>query len=49
MVELVSFPPDLALSLESVKTEVVSMTNSSSCSSLPVENELKVAEIYAPF
>ena len=46
MVESVSFPSDLALSSESVKTEVVSLTKSSSCSSLPVENELNPAEVF---
>ena len=46
VVESVSFPPDLALSLESVKTEVVSLTKSSSCSSLPLENELKPTEVF---
>ena len=44
VVESVSFLPDPALSSESVKTEVVSLTKSSSCCSLPVENELKPAE-----
>ena len=46
VVESVSFPPDPALSSESVKTEVVSLTKSLSCSSLPVENELKPAEVF---
>ena len=39
-----SFPPDPTLSSNSVKTEVVFLTKSSSCSSLPVENEPKPAE-----
>ena len=39
VVEKVSFPPDPALLSESVKTEVVSLTKSSSCSSPPIENE----------
>ena len=46
VVESMSFPPNLALSLESVKTEVVTLTKSSSCSSLPVQNELKPAECF---
>ena len=46
VVESMSSPPDPTLSLESVKTEVVSLTKYSSCSSLPVENELKPAEVY---
>ena len=46
VVESVSFPPDPALSSESVKTKVVSLTKSSSCSSLPVENELKPVEVF---
>ena len=37
VVKSVSFLPDPALSSESVKTEVVSLTKSSSYSSLPVE------------
>ena len=45
MVESMSSPPDPTLSLESVKTEVVSLTKYSSCSSLPVENEPKPAEV----
>ena len=46
VVDSVSFPPDPTLSLESVKTEVVSLTKYSSCSSLPVENELKHIEVF---
>ena len=46
VVELMSFPPDPALSSESVKTEVVSLTKYSSCSSLPVENELNLVEVF---
>ena len=46
VVESVSFPPDPTLSSESVKTEIVSLTKSSSCSSLPVENELKPAKVF---
>ena len=46
VIESVSFPPDPTLSLESVKTEVVSLTKSSSCSSLPVENEPKPVEVF---
>ena len=46
VVESMSFPPDPALSSESVKTEVVSLTKSLSCSSLPVENEPKPAEVF---
>ena len=46
VVESVSFPPDLALSSESVKIEVVSLTKSSSYSSLPVENEPKPTEVF---
>ena len=46
MVESISFPPDPYLSSKSVKTEVVSLTKSSSCSSLPVENELNPVEVF---
>ena len=46
VVDSVSFPPDPILSSESVKTEVVSLTKYSSCSSLPVENELKPAKVF---
>ena len=46
VVELMSFPPNPALSSESVKTEVVSLTKSLSCSSLPIENELKPTEVF---
>ena len=42
-VESMSFPSNLALSSESVTTKIVSLTKSSSCSSLLVENELKPA------
>ena len=41
-----SFPPDPTLSSNSVNTEVVSLTKSSSCSSLPIENKLKPAEFF---
>ena len=44
--ESVSFPPDLTLSSKSVKTEVVSLTKYSSCSSLPVENEPKPVDVF---
>ena len=46
VVESVSFPPDPTLSSESVNTEVVSLTKSSSYSSLLVENEPKHAEVF---
>ena len=46
VVKSMSFPPDPTLSSESVNTEVVTLTKSSSCSSLPVENELKPAEFF---
>ena len=46
VVESTSSPPNPTLSLESVKTEVVSLTKSLSCSSLPVENELKPAKVF---
>ena len=46
VIELMSPPSDPTLSSESVKTEVVSLTKSSSCSSLRVENELKPAEVF---
>ena len=45
VVELVSFPPDPTLSSKSVKTEVVTLTKYLSCSSLPIENEPKLAEV----
>ena len=45
MVESMSCPPDPTLSSKSVKTEVVALTKSSSCSSLLVENELNPAEV----
>jgi len=41
-----SSPPDPTLSSKSVKTEVVSLTKYSSCYSLPVENELKPADVF---
>ena len=46
VVESVSCPPDPTLSSESVKTKVVSLTKSSSCSSLPIKNEPKPAELF---
>ena len=46
VIESMSFPPDPALSSESVKSEVVALTKSSSCSSLPVKNELKPTEVF---
>ena len=46
MVELMSSPPNPTLSSKSVKIEVVSLTKSPSFSSLPVENELKHAEVF---
>ena len=46
MVESISSPPDRTLSSESVKIEVVSLTKSSSCSSLPIENEPKRTEVF---
>ena len=46
VVESKSSPPDPTLSSESVKTEVVTLTKSSSYSSLPVESELKPAEVF---
>ena len=45
-IESRSFPPDPSLSLESVKTEVVTLTKYSPYSSLPVENELKLVEVF---
>ena len=44
MGESTSSLPDPTFLFESVKIEVVALTKSSSCSSLPVENELKPAE-----
>ena len=44
MVKSTSSPLDPTLSSESVKTKVVILTKSSSCSSLPVEGELNPAE-----
>ena len=49
VVESMSSPPNPTLSSESVKTEVVALTKSSSCSSLPVENELKPVEFFYAF
>ena len=46
VVESVSFPPYPTLSSESVKTEVVALNKSLSCSSLIVENEPKPAEVF---
>ena len=46
VVESVSFSPYPTLSLGSVKTEAVALTKYSSCSSLPVENEPKPAEVF---
>ena len=46
VVELMSSPPDPTLLSESVKTEVVALTKYSSCSSLLVENEPKLAEFF---
>ena len=42
VVESMSSPPNPTLSSKSVKTEVVSLTKSSSCSYLPIENELNL-------
>ena len=39
-------PPDPTLSSESVNTEVVALTKSSSCSSLPIESEIKPVEVF---
>ena len=46
VVESISSPPDPTLSSESVKTGVVSLTKSSSCSSLPIENEPNPAKVF---
>ena len=46
VVKSMSFPLDPALSSKSVKIEVVSLTKSLSCSSLPIENEPKPAEVF---
>ena len=46
VVKSMSSPPDPTLSSESVNTEVVVLTKSSSCSSLPVENEPKPATVF---
>ena len=45
MVDSMTPPLDPTLSLESAKNEVVTLTNYSSCSSLPIENEPKPAEV----
>ena len=41
-----SSPPDPTLSLESVKAEVVPLTQSSSCPSLLIESENHPAEVF---
>ena len=46
VVESMSSPPDPTSILESVETEVVALTQSSSCPSLPVESEVKIAEVF---
>ena len=46
VVKSTSSPPDPSLPLESVNTEEVSLTKSSSCFSLLIENELKPAEVF---
>ena len=46
MLESMSSSPDTTLSSESVNTEVVSLTKSSSCSSLPVGNEVNPVEVF---
>ena len=46
VIKLTSSPPNPTLSSESVKTKVVVLTKYLSCSSLPVENELKPAEVF---
>ena len=46
VVESMSFPPDPALLSESIKTELVSLTKSLSCSSLLIENEPKPAQVF---
>ena len=46
VVDSMSYPLDPTLSSKSVNIEVVSLTESSSCSSLLVENELKPAEVF---
>ena len=46
MVESTSSPPDPTLSSKSDKTEVVSLTKSSSFSSLIIENEPKPIEVF---
>ena len=46
MVESMSSSLDSTILYESVKTEVVTLNKSSSCSSLLVENELKPAEFF---
>ena len=46
VVESTSSLPDPTLLSESAKTEVVTLTKYLSCSSLPVESELKPAEVF---
>ena len=46
LVESMSSPANPTLSSESVKTEPVSSTKYLSCSSLPVESELRPAEVF---
>ena len=46
MVESMSSPPNPTLSSESAKTKLVTLTKSSSCASLPIENELKPVEVF---
>ena len=46
VVNLMSSPPDPTLSSESVNTEVVTLTQSSSSPSLPVESELNLVEVF---
>ena len=46
VVESKSSPPDPNISSKSVKTEVVTLTKSSSCSYVTVEKELKPAEVF---
>ena len=46
VVESMSSPPNPTLSPESVKTEVVTLTQYSSCPSLPIESEMKTFEVF---
>ena len=46
VVESISSPPDPTLSSESVETEVVPLTQSSFSPSLPIESELKPAQVF---